>query len=579
MSQQVMRGSKYRWLFSTIDMAAALKIAAEFNLAVPVAQVLVARGMTSHDTIRSFLFSTSADVGHASGLKDASLAVERIITALHRGESMLVCGDYDVDGITSSAMMMSCLLPLGAKINFFLPHRVRDGYGLSSRTIERAAKSGYKLLITVDNGITAIEQARLAKQHGIDLIITDHHRPHAQLPEAYAIVNPNQPDCPYLAKSLAGVGVTFKIMQLLYEKLDKQLPAKVYELLLLGTIADVVPLLGENRFWVRHGLGLVNENESLALRTLKKNGQCADRTLSSQDIGFYLAPQINALGRLEDPRQGVQFLLSSKTDDVEKIGKILVELNEARKQIERGISAEVEQRVASGVIDLAKERIILAISSEWAPGVVGLVASRIVGKYGRPTLLLHATKSGLAKGSCRSIAGFDMFNALSASSHLLEQFGGHSQAAGLAIKIENIPAFKECMEGLIAQQLTDDDLVQRISVDAVANLRDIGGHFWDSMQQLEPFGNANDAPVFCFSNLNLLQKPTLLKGAHVKCMLVQDGVIKPVIFFNRPELFEPLLEQFEKPLSVLAHVRQNHFNGRVSLELTGLDVSIDCGRA
>ena len=292
-------------------------------------------------------------------LKDAQKSVERIVQAIDAGEKILVFGDYDVDGITSSAMMMICLLPLGAQVNFFLPHRVRDGYGLSVKGIERAARNGYKFVITVDNGITAFEPAKRAKELGIDLIITDHHRAHDHVPDAYAVVNPNQPDCSYPFKTLAGVGVGFKLLSLLYELKGLSMPPKAYELLLLGTIADVVPLLGENRFWVRYGLSYVNKFESLSLQVLKQNGKVTKPIISATDIGFSITPQINALGRLEDARQGVKFLIGTNMQEVREVGTILRELNDARKDIERGIVEQVQAEIEQKKIDLDVENCIV----------------------------------------------------------------------------------------------------------------------------------------------------------------------------------------------------------------------------
>src|SRR6266478_4368829 len=270
MNNQIISGQKYIWKIPTVDQQQVAAIAARYTLSFAVAQVLYARGFTDADSIEKFLFSRFEDsVADTRLMKDAEKAVDRILTAMEKQEQILVFGDYDVDGITSSSMMMICLLPLGAKINYFLPNRVKDGYGLSTKIVERAAQNKYAVILTVDNGITAIEQAQRAKELGIDLIITDHHRPHSKVPDAFAIVNPNQKDCMYPHKTLAGVGVTFKLLSLLYEKKGLQMPQKVYELLLLGTVADVVPLMGENRFWVRHGLNYINNVESISFKLLK----------------------------------------------------------------------------------------------------------------------------------------------------------------------------------------------------------------------------------------------------------------------------------------------------------------------
>ncbi len=568
-------GAKYLWKMPQAQEQHVINIAATYNLSIPIAHTLLSRGFTDHDAINSFLFcSFEQNVAHPSRLKDANKAVDRLLYAIMNKEPILIFGDYDVDGITSSALMMISLLPLHANVNFYLPHRVKDGYGISTKIVERAARNGYKVIVTVDNGITAIEPAARAKELGIDMIITDHHRPHAQLPDAYAIVNPNQAACEYPFKKLAGVGVAFKLLSLLYEQKGLALPAKAYELLLLGTVADVVALHGENRYWVRHGLHYVNNVESLSLKALKQNGKLVKPLISSLDIGFSITPQINALGRLEDPRQGVKFLIGADQQEVQEVGRILFELNEARKEIERSIVAEVQQMIELGVIDVATENIIIASSKSWPPGVIGLVASRLVSAYGKPTILLHETKEGLLKGSCRSIGAFNMFDALQVCKEFLLQFGGHSQAAGLSLKKEMLPQLKERLEQLVREQLTPEDLKQKVTIDAEAKLRDFNQKFMADMRHLEPFGCENEQPNFCIDDVVVVQKPQLLKDVHVKCSVFADGVIKPVIFFNRPDIYNLLLEHEHDSFSLAAHVQENHWNGRSNIELTGIDVAI-----
>jgi single-stranded-DNA-specific exonuclease len=570
----ILQGQKYIWKLPVVDQAAVLDLASSYNLSFPIVQTLLTRGYNNKDLINSFLFSSfEADVAHSSLMKDATKSVERILQAITQKEKILVYGDYDVDGVTSCAMMMISLMPLGADINFFIPNRVRDGYGLNSEVVERAAKNGYKVIITVDNGITAFAPALKAKECGIDLIITDHHRPHDHVPEAFTIVNPNQIDCSYPFKTLAGVGVTFKLLSLLYEFKDLPMPHKAYELLMLGTIADVVPLLGENRFWVRHGLNYVNNLESLSFKTLKQNGKLEKPKISATDIGFSIAPQINALGRLEDARQAVKFLIGSNDQEVQEVGKILFELNQARREIERSIFNDVDQEIKQKKINVEKENIIIAGSKKWPSGVIGLVASRLVSAYGKPTILFHMTAQGIAKGSCRSIPEFNLFNALTECKDLLMQFGGHSMAAGLSLKVENVPLLKERLEAMIAEQLTPFDLKQKIALDAELSMPDLTKKFIDDMGHLEPFGNANSHPAFYLKNVTQVQKPMLMKDAHVKCHVFADGVIKPVIFFNRPDLFEKFVAQDIESFSLAVQVSENHWNGRTNIELTGLDVA------
>jgi single-stranded-DNA-specific exonuclease len=572
------QGSKYLWKIPSYDSASLLSLATAYNLSLPIIQTLASRGFVTTQALNSYLFSSfEKDVMHPSKLKDAVKAVDRILYAIGHKEKILIFGDYDVDGITSSALMMHCLLPLGAQVNFYLPHRVHDGYGLSDKIVIRAAQNNYKVIITVDNGITAFGPAARAHQLGIDLIITDHHQPHDHLPQAFAIINPHQRDCQYPYKTFAGVGVTFKVLSLLYECKGLELPSKAYELLLLGTVADVVPLTGENRFWVRYCLNHVNEQESFSLRVLKQNGNVVDKRLSSLDIGFSITPQINALGRLEDPRQGVSFLIGTDEQNVEQVGKILLELNQVRKEIERSIFMQIVQDIEAKRINLEHENIILAASAHWTPGVIGLVASRLVGAYGKPALLFHLTEDGKAKGSCRSIPEFNIFMALHKNNYLLEKFGGHAMAAGLSLEYKRMPELKKALEMLVKEQLTDVDLKQKLEIDAELTLPEVTKKLMDDLSYLEPFGNENPPPIFYVRDVVLVQKPQLLKGLHVKCRVFADGVVKPVIFFNRPELFEQLEAQEAEPFDLAVQVTENNWQGRVNIELTGLDMAIEKG--
>lgn len=571
----VITGSKYIWQLPEINTDLLHKHALAYNISFPVMQTLLTRGLQDKQALDSYLFSTfDRDVAHASRLKDADKAVDRILHALKHKEKILICGDYDVDGITSSALILLCLLPLDAQVNFFLPHRVKDGYGLSVKTVQKAAQNGYTLLITVDNGITAFEPALEARKLGIDLIVTDHHKPHEHVPEAFAIINPHQHDCEYPYKLFAGVGVSFKIMSLLYERLGRELPAKVYELLLLGTVADVVPLTGENRFWVRHGLQLVNNQESFSLHVLKKNARMTKAHISSLDIGFFITPQINALGRLEDARSGVKFLIGSDKQETEQVGAILKELNEARRAIEKNICEEIEQRIGRREIDLAHERIIMTGSNTWQPGVIGLVASRLVAAHNRPVLLYHITSAGVAKGSCRSIPGFNMFEALQEQRELLISFGGHAMAAGFALSVDKLEQFKQNLEHAIAKKIPVFEPKPTLKIDAELLLSDTNKKLISDMAYLEPFGNENAQPIFYVKQATLLEAPQVLKDVHVKCKIFSEGIIKPVIFFNRPELVEPLAARLNEPVDLAVYVTENHWNDKVSIELQGLDVSL-----
>lgn len=568
------RGEKYWWLPPRMqEQKELISLAATYNLSPPIMQTLVGRGLTAKDLLDAYLFAVhDVERAHPLLLADAQKAVERIEQAIQRGERILVFGDYDVDGITSTALVVLCLLKLGAQVNFYIPNRMYDGYGLSVKAVQNAVHSGYSVIITVDNGITAFDAATAAHDAGIDLIITDHHRPHEQLPHAYAVVNPMRADCSYPCKCLAGVGVAFKLMSLLYERKKIPLPEKVYELLALGTIADVVPLQEENRYWVRFGLANMNRNLSLPIALLKQNSRI-EHPLTSIDIGFSIAPQLNALGRLSDSRRAIGFLIGADKESVRTVSKQLFALNEARKETERAIYYDVEAAILDKRIDVEKESLIVAAHHSWPTGVIGLVASRLVHNYGKPTMLFHITERGIAKGSCRSIAAFNIFDALHDARDLLEKYGGHAAAAGLSLRIENLPRLKERLEQTMAAQLTPFDLQPKIQLDALLPLGDVTQKLIADLRHLEPFGQKNEQPIFYIKQVAQVQKPQLLKDQHVKCMIFADGVIKPMIFFNRPELFARLLAQEAEPFDCAAYVVENHWQGNTQVELQGVDIA------
>ncbi|MFH1254145.1 MAG: single-stranded-DNA-specific exonuclease RecJ [bacterium] len=572
---EFIRGLKFLWKIKESDQAEVQKIAHANSLSFPVAQALYNRGYLNMEQAQAFLFSSfERDVSHPSKFKGMELAVARILCAIEKNEKILIFGDYDVDGITSTSLLLAALIPFNAQINYFLPMR-SDGYGLSASAVQRAFDAGYKLIITVDNGITAFDAAKKAEELRLDLIITDHHRPHDKLPYAVAIINPNQNDCEYPFKEFAGVGVIFKLISLIYEYKNLELPDKIYELLILGTIADVTPLIGENRFWVKFGLGKVNKKRSIAFEVLRKNASLNKSIFNSLDIGFMIAPQLNALGRLSNPRQAVRFLISSDSDEVERIGQILKEVNEARKKVDRQIYEEVEYTIQNKSIDLSQENLILAASRDWPAGIIGLVAGKLAQNYGKPAILLHIDKNGNAAGSCRSVPEINIFDVLASCKDLLISFGGHSFAAGLKIKQENLSLFKERFEEIILKTVAVDQLVPKLEIDGAVQLPELNKKLISDLEQLEPFGNQNPQPLFLIKNVSQLKPPTLLKDLHVKCTVFADGVIKPVIFFNRPELFNILSALEDKPFNIAGYVMKNEWEGVVQIELQGLDVQIN----
>ncbi len=569
------RGHKYVWRFFRADTSKSIFLSEKLGLSRPVADVLVSRGFDSQEKALSFLFSDfERDVDCATKLKDAVKTVDRIEQAIASQEKILLFGDYDVDGMTSVAIAILALLPLGAKVNFVLPHREKDGYGISVKFVRQAAKASFGLIITVDNGTTAHAAAEEALKLGIDLIVTDHHQPKEDLPDVFALVNPHQAGCCYPNKNFCGAGVIFKLMYLLYQRRKLQLPEKVYELLMLGTIADMVPMDLENRYWVRRGLSSLQHRMSHSFLCMAHNaGLNPDKLFwSAQDIGFFIAPQLNALGRLDNPRDAVKFLVSSDKSVVEDIAQKLKDINERRKTVDRNIFEQVSARIKSGEIDLERERVIMAADSSWPSGVIGLVAGKLMSTYGRPTFLFHLAQDGLAKGSCRSIEQFNVFKALEANKDLLKTFGGHSCAAGLSLDQEDLPLLKARLEKMVAEQVSDYDLQPSLRVDASLDLLDANKKLLSDLRMLEPFGSANPVPNFLVKNVVLVRRPELLKQKHLKCLIFSEGILKPVIFFNRPELYELFLENEDRAFDLVANVSGNEWGGRTSVDLIGLDV-------
>lgn len=573
--KKIISGQKYFWQISPTNDHTLADIAIRYNIGIPVAEVLINRGYNTPGQIEDFLFLHEQDnVFHPSLLADNLKATERIQRAIKAKEKMLISGDYDVDGITASSLMMACLLPLGADINFFLPNRAIHGYGLSTATIKKAAASGYTVIITVDNGITAHEAALEAKKYAIDLIITDHHKPHSSLPEAYAIVNPQRSDCSYPFKQLAGVGVSFKLMSLLYEKEGRALPKKAYELLLLGTIADVVPLIQENRYFVRYGLNSINKEPSESLSVLKTNGNVQKERISSIDIGFSITPQINALGRLDDPREAVRFLIGTDKNHIDRVGKILLELNETRKQLEKGFVQEIEQKITQKIINIDEDMVIVDASKSFPVGVIGLIAGRLASNYARPAIIFTVTETGLAKGSCRSTPHVNVFHMLESVSDLLIKFGGHAQAAGLSLEIANLPLFKKRIKEYLIEKNIQYQEKTTVVVDAALSLSDVSQKLISDLHYLEPFGHHNDIPTFFIHSLSLLYPPKLLKEVHVKIQVFTDGIMRDVIFFNRPDLFSFFTHLDGQEFAIIGRTTVNEWQGKTSIELIGIDACL-----
>ncbi len=567
---------KYVWqnkcnLNNTYDIS---NLAVQLNISIPIATLLYNKGYKTKEDALLFLFPVyDNSIYNSKLMHNAELAVFRILEAITNKEKILICGDYDVDGITSTSLLLYALLEIKANVNFFLPNRVYDGYGLSPQVVRKTKASGYTLLITVDNGTCAFEALIEAKSVGLDVIITDHHQP-KDFPEgALYLVNPHQKECSYPFKELAGVGVIFKVVSLLYEKLGITLPCKIYELFLLGTIADMVPLIDENRYWIKYCLEKLKQNNSNAIALLKKNAKInTERPLNSQDIAFSLAPQINALGRLDDPRNGVLFFIQEEMTQLKTISEQLLYFNSERKKKEKesidAILLEIEQE-ETHPHDLG---CIVKSNKAFPAGIIGLIAAKLNQEYYVPTCILTESKNEILKGSCRSIPKCNLFETLNnIDPKLLLSFGGHKAAAGVSLKKENLIPFSQAFSQEILKTCNKDDFQQKIIIDSVLELDEINLKLWKDLSLLEPFGTENTVPIFYISDI-FITDIKIIKEIHIKIIVTSLEKKISVIFFNRLDIINTV--KINQKISLLAKITENTWNEKTNIELHGIDIKI-----
>jgi single-stranded-DNA-specific exonuclease len=502
-----------------------------------IARLLVNRGITSVADATWFLVPVFGSMHDPLKLSGMTRAVTRLAVAIEKGETVCVHGDYDVDGITSTALLIDFFQAIGLACFWYIPNRLLDGYGLSAEGVEVAAAKGATVMVTVDCGITALNEALLCKQKGIDLIITDHHTPGIELPEAFAIINPLQPGCQFPFKSLAGVGVAFNLLVALRGALrergffagrrEPDLRAAL-DLVALGTVADVVQLVDENRLFVSHGLKELSNSPRAGIKALKSVAGISDE-VSCGGVGFRLAPRLNACGRLDDASLGVELLLATDQGKADEIAAVLDAGNAERQNIEKGILQEALEMVQRDQGMRDRRSIVLA-SPDWHPGVIGIVASRLVDLYHRPTILISLA-DGNGKGSGRSIRAFHLYDALKACGEHLLHFGGHRQAAGLAIAEETLAAFVEHFDEVASGVLTPDDLVPVLSVDGELQPGEISLRLAEDLAVLKPFGMGNPEPLFILKGATV-SDCRVIKDIHLKLRIVAGGINFEAIAFG-----------------------------------------------
>ena len=506
-----------KWFIKTPNPHLQVRLSNVLNIHPIASQLLINRSVETPEDAKQFLFSDFKDLHDPFLLKDMDRAVERIKQAKDKGEVVLIFGDYDVDGVTSSAILAKALKKLGIKVINHIPHRLTDGYGLNHEIAKEAKEKGVSLLVSVDCGISAIEEAETLKAQGIDLIVVDHHEPlEGKVPDAVAVIDPKRKDCPYPFGGLAAVALAFKLAQALHgvqytDDLD---------LVALGTIADVVPLYGENRIFVKSGLPVIEKTKNFGLQALIK-GARIKKKLTPRHVGFILGPRINAMGRIDSAEKSLDLLLSDSLEEATKIAQVLEDHNRQRQKMQAEIIDSALKKVEQE-INFKTDRVIVVGEQGWHRGVVGIVASRIMDTYYRPTIVL-SIEDGVAVGSARSIEGFHLFDALSQCASLLENYGGHKYAAGLTVKEENIFDLREKMNQIACETLCADDLIPSLSIDCEIPFSSVNMDLVNLVNKLEPYGEGNPEPIFCSRAVTVQSPPVVLARGTLK-FWVTDGI-------------------------------------------------------
>lgn len=541
----------------------------ELDLPALAVQVLLNRGLHELDEARGFLLAGPADVHDPSLLAGMEQAVDRLAKAIDAGEHVRVYGDYDADGVTSTALLLMFLRGLGAHVDFYIPSRLDEGYGLNAAALKEARTQGVDLVVSVDCGITSLDEAREAAAIGLDLVITDHHEPLDELPGALAVVNPKRSDCAYPFKGLAGVGVAYKLASALARRYGRSEPGEYLDLVTLGTVADVVPLQGENRALVKAGLPLIRQGTRLGLKALLDQAGLSGKPITADSVAFGLAPRINAIGRLGDAAEALALLVSTDWADACGRAARLDAENRSRQSMEAAIIEQAKRYLAEHPEEAEGPAIVLA-SPDWHVGVVGIVATRLVELYERPVVLLVLQPDGEARGSARSIRGVNLFAALKACSETTSRFGGHALAAGLSVPPGGLDRFKGAFAAVVDRMSEGVDLRSRVDVDAEIALGAADQRLAQALQRFAPFGAGNPPPLLTARGVEVVEARLVgQESKHLRLRVKQDGKTMEGIAFN----LGPALEVTRQgPIDLLFTPQVNEWNGRERLELLVRDL-------
>jgi single-stranded-DNA-specific exonuclease len=556
-----------KWQIFEPDKNKIEEIKNKYKVNQLLATILANRNILKEEDIRLFLNPTRNDFYNPFLITDMDIAVNRIIKAIENKENITIYGDYDVDGITSITVLKSFLNDIGVETNTYIPNRLIEGYGLNKEAIDKISKKGCNLMITVDCGISAIEEIEYANSLGIETIITDHHEAGNEIPKAIAVIDNKRKDSKYPFRELAGVGVVFKLIQAIgiTLKLKEESYLKYLDIVCIGTISDIVPLVDENRVIAKLGLLLVAQTKNIGLRSIINSS--GYNKIDSNTISFGVAPRINACGRMGKAEEALELFLSKDKNEVNELTNKLNEHNRKRQETEKTIFENAVEKIKEEHLD--ENKAIIVGGENWHHGVIGIVSSKITEMYFKPSILFSFEEDGIGKGSGRSIPGFDLHEALMKCSDTIEKFGGHSMAVGITVKKDNLEKFKKEFEQ-IATQSKIDEIIPIINIDAKVDLSDIDKEMVESLKQLEPFGEANKMPVFAFKNLKIDSIRALSEGKHLKLTLKDNNYIINAIGFNIGYLANEY--RIGDKIDVTGVLEINTFNGVDNLQINIKDI-------
>ena len=568
-----------KWIYTTLSEQQCEiqnKLADELSISPVLSQLLVQREIFTYDDARNFFRPDLANLHDPFLMADMDKAVERLTKAMRHNEKIMVYGDYDVDGTTSVSLVYKFLQKFHNNIDFYIPDRYNEGYGISIQGIDYAAQNGFKLIIALDCGIKAVEKVKYASSLGVDFVICDHHTPDAVLPPAVAVLDPKRDDCNYPYKHLSGCGVGFKLMQAfaIVNNIDFAQLTPLLDLLALSIASDIVPITGENRILAFFGLKQINSNPSVGLKGILEVCGLTDKEITISDIVFKIGPRINASGRMKLASEAVELLVSSNPVFAKEKSDTINEYNNDRKDLDKNITDEAIALIASDE-RYATRRSIVVHKPDWHKGVIGIVASRLSEEYYKPSIVL-TNSNGLASGSARSVPGFDIYKAIDSCRDLLETFGGHMYAAGLSMKEENIPLFTERFEQFVSETILEEQTYPQIEIDALLEFKDITPKFFRVLKQFGPFGPGNMKPVFASKKVFDYGTSRLVgkEQEHLKLELVDsssENVMNGIAF--RMYAYNDHLKALN-PLDIYT-IEENTFNGNTNIQLMIRDIKID----